>query len=515
VCAIVLAPMLTYRMGVDQGVFAYMGAELLKGHWPYIATWESDFPGLIFIQAAEMAVLGRSIVMFRLFDCAVQLANAYFVYHITCRVADRAGAFVAAVIFVLIYQGYGPWNTAQREGFALFFILLGFWLYLTAERRRPMTTALGIGLGFGVAVTIKPTLLCLAALYAPLMLPVKRDTIRLGATAAVGLVTPAAVIVVLYWAHGGLRQFYEACVAFQTVYTQLLSHHEPMWRQWLSKLSRLGGTAVGLPLVYLPFVFGGRALRERRMLYLGYLGSVYAVFVQGTFAGYHYLPGLGIGAILVGSMFSVCTRMVLRDGRVSVGRFSCPTQMLVASGVLVAALPVYVRAQPWRDLVSLHFLEPPRPAEFRIGTIFDFTESWNVAEYLRAHTEPDDRIQVWGYECLVYYLADRRAASRFQTSHALVMRVPGNPLPPMQQRWRQEFLRDVNDRPPRYVAVVRNDNWWWAPGEQTSDKLLDDFPEWKQFLGDRYRLDGTIGRFLVYRLAGASSNDRSTESHAG
>ena len=75
VCALVLMPTLTYRMGVDQGVFAYMGTELLNGRWPYVGTWESDFPGMVFLHAAELGLLGKSIVLFRLFDLLYQLGN--------------------------------------------------------------------------------------------------------------------------------------------------------------------------------------------------------------------------------------------------------------------------------------------------------------------------------------------------------------------------------------------------------------------------------------------------------
>jgi hypothetical protein len=56
-------------------------------------------------------------------------------------------------------------------------------------------------------------------------------------------------------------------------------------------------------------------------------------------------------------------------------------------------------------------------------------------------------------------------------------------------------------RKPKYVAVVRDDNWWQSPGAQTSEQLLDDFPEWKAFIEDHYKLEHVIGRFLIYRHA--------------
>ena len=502
VCAAVLAPTLTYRMGVDQGVFAYMGAALLEGRWPYLQTWESDFPGLVFLQAGEILTLGRSGAAFRAFDLLFQLGNAYLVFRIAARTTGRAAGLLAAVLFCLIYQGYGPWNTAQREGFALLFVLAGYWLYFTAERRGPMGTAVLIGLGLGVAVTIKPTILALGLFYLPLMSQLRsRQAMRLAAAAGAGLIAPAAIIVIGYWAAGGLVQMYEACVAFQNVYAERLRASAPFWTVWLTRAGRLGTNAWVLPAAYVPFLFWRHERRARLMLWLGYLGSVYAVWIQGTFAGYHYLPGLAIGSVLVGNMFSFTIRWALSWTNTITAARRVSVELGLAVVLLVAVSFVYLRNAPVQHLLSRRFLGAPAPNEFRIDPVFDFTESHDVAAHMRERTQPAEPIQVWGYESLVYYLAERPAASRFQTTHALVMRAPGGEITPMQRRWRAEFMDDLARRPPAYIAVVRGDHWWWAPEEKTSEQLLEDFPEWKDLIDRNYALETTIGRFLVFRRA--------------
>ena len=500
ICALVLAPTLAYRVGVDQGVFAYMGSALLRGDWPYIGSWESDFPGLMFLQALEILAFGKSIAMFRLFDVLFQLGNAYFIFRITDRLSGRVAAMVAAILFCLIYQGYGPWNTAQREGFGMLFVLAGFWMYLTADRRRAWVTAMTIGLGMGLAITIKPTILALSLFYAPLIVELRtRKAVMLAAVAGICLAAPSLMFIAAYWTVGGLTQLYEACVSYQPIYTARLRGQEPLVTYWLQKLARLGRNAVVLPIVYAPFLFGGRVRRERLMVWLAFVGSVYGVFVQGTFAGYHYLPGMALGAILVGDLFATVSDWVLRRFHLPQTMGRMPSQRVLGQLLLAAAVPFYMWDAPIKNLVTLHFLRPPSPMEFRNKTVFDYTESYETAAYLREHTSPGQPVQVWGYESLVYYLADRPAASRFQMTHPLVMRVPGEALTPMQQRWRAEFVADIDRRRPAYVAVVQQDNWWWAPDEQTSEQLLDDFPEWKGLIARDYALETTIGRFLIYR----------------
>ncbi len=304
VAALTLLTTLGFRFGVDQSVFAFLGAGILEGHWPYVDAWESDFPGLMFLQAVEIFLFGKSIAMFRVFDLLFQLLNAYFIFKISNRLSGRSAALLALAVFCLLYQGYGPWNTAQREGFSVLFALSGFWLYLTADRRPASLTAVLIGLGIGFSFTIKPTLLCYAALYAPLLLQYRRSHWRILLWAFAGLVAPSLAFVLFYWSQGALHELYEACIAFQPIYTNVLRGEVPLLQYWLGKFQGLGDNSVWLAVVFIPFLFRGHHLRERWMLFLGYLGTVFAVFVQGTFAGYHYIPGLAIGAIMLGCMYS-------------------------------------------------------------------------------------------------------------------------------------------------------------------------------------------------------------------
>jgi hypothetical protein len=497
--ALLLAPSLAFRLGQDQGIFAYLAAEWLAGRWPYLATWDQNLPGMAALHALAIAALGKSVAAFRLFDFAWQLGNAFFVHRLARRLGGRAAALLAPSLFALVYQGYGPWNTAQREGFAVLFVLAGYWAFLTRERRPEATTAVAIGLGFGLALLIKPTMLALALFYLPLARPTEwRRGARLVALAAGAAAAPVAIVLGAFWARGALDELGEACFAYQRIYVALSRPEGSLVAVVVARLAGLGRNAAVLALAF-PLVlalFPSPRRGERLRLYLGYLGAVAAVLAQGTYAGYHYLPGLAIGAVLVATAFEEGAARLRLGGR---------RALALAAVAISAAMPLYVHAQNVRDLLSGHFLGPPRPGELRNAAVFDFTESWELARYLAERAAPDDTIQVWGHESLVYYLAERRAASRFQVSSALVVRAPGAPLSALQRRWRREFLADVARRPPAYVAVVTGDDWWWAPGRRTSEELLEDFPEWHRFLDDGYRRETTIGRFVVYRRSPSSA----------
>jgi len=495
---VLLLPTLAYRIGVDQSSFAYIGGQLLQGRWPYLGTWESDYPGMMFLHALEILVFGRSVAMFRVFDILTQLVVVLLIFRITARLGSRTGGLLGVVCYGLIYTGYGPWNTAQREGFAIPWVLWGYWLCLTSERRPPARTALGIGLGLGIAALFKPTLLALAAFYLPLLGPLG-PSLRLAGVGLGAAAAPAVLVVLLYAALGGLRELVEATWTYQAVYTARLRGGDSLLLHWARNTWRLGLQTKLLLVAGLPLLLRGPFSREHRMLYLGFLGAVLGVIVQGTFAGYHYLPGLAVGAVIVGILFSRVTGWIARRWP---GTWTPRLELALVALIAAGAAPRYIGADTMRYLLTMHFLEPPGPGEFHIGTEFDFTESYDLASYLAASTDPEEPVQVWAYDPLVYYLAERRASSRFATTHPLVMRPPGGELTDMQRRWREEFMASVRqDRPP-FVAVAQRDAWWWAPGEQTSEELLDDFPEWKSFLEQDFVLDRTIGRYLVLRRAG-------------
>ena len=100
------------------------------------------------------------------------------------------------------------------------------------------------------------------------------------------------------------------------------------------------------------------------MLYLAYLGCVAMVVVQGTFAGYHYLPGMAVGSILIGSAFTLGVAAV--EERFP--RLAAPRQQLLLTVILLALMaPRYISATSIRSLVHGRFLQPPVPGEFRSG----------------------------------------------------------------------------------------------------------------------------------------------------
>ncbi len=116
-----------------------------------------------------------------------------------------------------------------------------------------------------------------------------------------------------------------------------------------------------------------------------------------------------------------------------------------------------------------------------------------AADYRRSHTATGERVFIWGFEPLVYVLADRRPATRFLFSVPQVF--PGAPA-----AWRAELLRDLRRRPPTYFIVMRNDAVPWASGSpRDSAEELERFPELKQAVTESYIIETALEDFTFYR----------------
>jgi len=116
-----------------------------------------------------------------------------------------------------------------------------------------------------------------------------------------------------------------------------------------------------------------------------------------------------------------------------------------------------------------------------------------MAEWLRAHTADEASVFIWGFEPMVYDLANRHPASRF------IYNVPQRLEWPGLESAREELMADLRRDNPDVVLVLRNDVFTHVTGNhQDSWAALQQFDELKQFIGLGYRFEGSIEDFLIY-----------------
>ena len=96
-----------------------------------------------------------------------------------------------------------------------------------------------------------------------------------------------------------------------------------------------------------------------------------------------------------------------------------------------------------------------------------------VAAYIRDHTDPKDTIYIWGVAPQVYYLAQRRAATRYRNNYNLSENVTHDPYRALQA-FAPIVMEEIRRARPAYVVQMIR---------------LEDFPELQRFIWDHYEIE--------------------------
>jgi hypothetical protein len=122
------------------------------------------------------------------------------------------------------------------------------------------------------------------------------------------------------------------------------------------------------------------------------------------------------------------------------------------------------------------------------------SDQLRVINYLKKDSGPDDEVYVWGTAPLINFLTQRRNPSRFVSNLGLIS--TWGP-----ESWRQELVRTLETKRPRYVVVVRNDEIPSVSNTMMdSEKYLRVYPALAELLKRQYQADANLGDFEIYRL---------------
>jgi 4-amino-4-deoxy-L-arabinose transferase-like glycosyltransferase len=466
----------------DEGEFAYIGQLLLKGISPFSHVYTMKLPGVGFAYALFMVLFGQSPAGIHTGLLIVNGISAYLLYLLTKRCFDHNVALLSCTVYALLSLSTSVNGLfAHATHFVVLFILAGFLLLLYFIENRRLLFPFTSGVCFGLAITMKQhavLLVVFAVVYVAWRLwrnPVFEK--KLCATGSflflLGTGFPYALIVLWMVMTGNFAQFWFWTVMYAREYVSG-PRLAVGWEHFSASFEMIAKYQLPLWLLAgfgFAFLWSKRGRGTDRLFLSGFVLFSFLSTCPGLiFRGHYFVLFLPAVAIMAGV------------GINSAGRFLSPTgpaKLVLIIPVLILVMATFYSLYRERDYF---FTYTPVEASRALYGANPFPEALQIAEYLRAHTTPDDQIAVLGSEPEIYFYADRFSATGYIYMYGLMENQP------LAKHMQEQLIREVEMGCPQYIVVVNIDASWLTT--KSSNRTVFDWEE--RYVRDKYSVVGVI-----------------------
>jgi hypothetical protein len=510
-------PNLRYMIGRDQATYCVFGQSLLQGKLPYRDLWDNKPPGIFYIYALIVKIFGPVMWSVGVVDILWLLVLSCCIFYFARRYLGTAGAVLSVIFYAFRHCRQGYLLAAQPESF-LMFCVFAAWFLMPGGKRLNVARYLGVGLLLGAAFWLKYNAVAFFPFVAllpfvdfreldqglahlRLLIPWKDWFGRMLLVAA-GFVFAVAAVLAYFYVSGAWPAMKEVQFEVLPRYGARAFHG---FRPFL--LFALGHTQDHLgiwwevmPALTLLIAWWRRELGRIAPLTLMALAGYISTAMQGRFHPYYFETCYPFFA-----MFWAYVSLKTYEGFIQLQRTFVQRQWSLARGLLwvlfasvvfsllpeesVRAVQQYkFAADWWRDPESSYKSYYWQLPLEKIG------DQLRVVDYLNAHSRPQDEVYVWGTAALINFLSQRENPSRFVTNLA-VMAVWA------PESWRQELVRTLEAKHPRYIVVERHDTIFTVTYTMMdSEQYLQVYPALAGLLRREYEPAVNYQDFEVYSL---------------
>lgn len=468
----------------DEGEYAYIGQLLLDGDLPYTTAYSMKLPGIFFVYAGIMSLLGHTAAGIRAGLTIIVSISTLLLFFLARRLMDDAGAVVASTSFALLSVGDSILGlTANAEHFVLPAMLGAFLLLLIGiERDRKASFFFISGMLFGVAFLVKQHALFFCAFGAILLLSYFRprplrpqwllDKRFLGFS--LGMSFPFLAICAIYASRGIFKNLWFWAFVYPRTYILQASADDGLALLFFNgsqiiKAAPLLWIAAALGFVFT--CFWPNQENPRRII-IGFLAASVLTITPGFYFRPHYflliIPSV---ALLIGAL-DTRIKEVLSSFRMkgAFNQISRAFLWIALFGLTVAPQAgFFFRADTTEALWRLY---GPYPTSF--------AASRAIADHIRPILTGSKRIAVIGSEPQIYFYLNTKAP----TGYVYVYFITEDQ--PFASAMQAEFTHDIEFSLPDYLIYAPS----WKD-ENTSKAAYDKLWQWYDDLIKReYELIG-------------------------
>ncbi len=462
----------------DEGEYAYAGQLILQGTPPYEEVYNMKLPGIYAVYAAILAVFGQTRQAIHFGLLIVNTATIAFVFLLVRRLLNNVGAVLSAAIFMILTLSSSMQGIyANAEHFVLLPAIAGLWMLINAIDKKNRWWLMGAGLSMGTSFIIKQhgaAFVLLGFVYYAITLfrqkpfHLKKSLISLLILGA-GMAAPFALTCLILFLCGVFDQFWFWTFSYAREYIsyrplpvglKLLIHRI----KFLSQNALLLWLLVPVGIIC---VLGRLNNFKKKTFLLSFLFFSFLSICPGFYFRLHYF-------ILLTPAISI----FIAIGMQLLFQFNLRKKICIIATIMIACGAFFETIYKQRD-----YLFRQSPAEVTRSIYYGnpFVESLEIAEYLQAHTDPDERIAVVGSEPQLFFYAKRRSVSPYIYMYSLMEEHP------FALKMQTEFISHIEAYQPKYMVFVWTPTSWLFL-EKSQTLLID----WFQSYNTRYRVVGLV-----------------------
>ncbi|MBN2020734.1 MAG: glycosyltransferase family 39 protein [Sedimentisphaerales bacterium] len=447
----------------DEGEYAYIAQQMLKGVPPYISAYSMKLPGIYAVYAVFLALFGQTQTGIHVGLIFFNAATIFVIFLMTRRLFGAIAGVMAGCAYAILSTTRDSLGlTANSEHFVLLPVLLGIWIITSPLKRLRLLWVFIAALFFGLAFVIKQHgvmfggfgVFCL--LYKDLrQRPVKwkmligDQLVFISATAL-----PFAFICFYFWRLELFDKFWFWTFIYAREYTATvpLDAGWYLFRTTIIPIMQSSFLIWLFALAGLLMVFIRRSARVHLAFIVGFLIFSFLAVCPGLYFRRHYFiflfPAIAIAA---GAGFDWFCKLFAWFGSG------------IRRGLLIAAAGlICIGVSLYQQRLYLFELTPVEVCRF----FYDgnpFPESLEVANYIKAYSSPDDTIAILGSEPQICFYADRRSATGFIYVYPLMETHKYSKI--MQKQMIDEIILAK----PEWLVFVWIHSSWIARPESTQD----------------------------------------------
>ena len=495
--AAIRARLLDVPLERDEGEYAYAGQLILQGIPPYAQVYNMKMPGIYAAYALILALFGQTHTGIHLGLLFINAATILLLFLLVKKLFNPLIGVLAAAAFALLSLGRSVQGIfANAEHFVLLPAVAGILLLVRAvddstsptidpEHSRKLDyhrwlSLLAGAVLLGLAFLMKQhgaAFIAFAAIYLffselcrqPF---IWKHFVARGVLFLVGVLPFIVTCLVLWWA-GVFERFWFWTFKYAQQYVAITSLAKGLYIL-KARMFQMVSSAILLWVlagIGLVIVLWQSRTNRHSLFVAGLLLFSFLAVCPGLYFREHYfvllLPAVAILAAI---------------GADSVRNFFARDKSLLVAKVVPLLLAILVLFHTIHQQRDFFLYMSPTMASRTTYLANPFPESLEIARFIKEHSSTDDRIAVLGSEPQIYFYSNRRSATGYIYTYALM-----EPHPYALQM-QQEMIQEIETARPEFLVFVNvATSWRDRPG---SERMI--FEWFEQYQQKYYRQVGVV-----------------------